>query len=365
MTVTVYIWNPEHISSEFSALFCKNVGHVSVSLNNTYISHRPCINNENKKIKKLEYFIQTNKDYTETSEPWTLAVLKATETLRLLLLWVMVLQKQSTPDYTKIYLLTQPVDSAYKYNINYQEECKSKKRKADRIYKIDGLNKEKILCFYEKNKHKYHPLNKNCSGIVAFMILFSLEKKKQLELVKRMLNSNDIDISDLVKYICKYSCLDTKDFHLPQLIKKSDKWIVINYIWKAIGCICKRIGDALIFTIIFFVLTSLFSNAKFVQLFTHNTRVVPSLLYNAKFVKLFSHNARVVPSLFSSAKFVQLLSHNAKVVQSLFIRIFLCLRGPSYLYNSWRIIIWTPDRVNSLIKILGEFDWIKVEYLSD
>ena len=242
MTVTVYIWKPAQISSEIAAVFFKDVGHVSINVKNIYISHRPYTKNENDTIYELEFFIQRE-----------------------------FLLKDLDKDLTKIYVPMRSVDSCYKYSTNYDEEVKNRSRSADLIYKIHGINENEMINYYHENKKEYHPLNNNCSGIVASMIISSLDtKQKEIPLIKNMLSNGN------------------KDDETGKLIFNT-----LN---------------------IFTKLTDTF---------------LP-----------FFYDGTILPILF---------------------RYFFTTKGPQKLYDLWRSNIWTPDRINSLIKSLKEIDELRIE----
>jgi hypothetical protein len=62
MTIKVYIWYPSEVldqkSSALSAILLRDVGHVSMEIKGTYISHRPSPEQNNDSINFFEYFAQ-------------------------------------------------------------------------------------------------------------------------------------------------------------------------------------------------------------------------------------------------------------------------------------------------------------------
>jgi hypothetical protein len=68
----------------------------------------------------------------------------------------------------------QPVKSAC--STNYDKECRDKKRSADKIVLIEGLNEDKILKYYNRHKDDmYHPFNNNCCTFIANVFRESLD----------------------------------------------------------------------------------------------------------------------------------------------------------------------------------------------
>ena len=165
MTVIIYIWNPQHISSEVSAALYSNVGHVSMSIkNNIYISHRPQQEENNEELYELEKYAQKHEKNFYVN-------------------YRMI-------DLSKKYLIMKPVREADSTNYNYEKECTAKSRNADITAKIEGLNEDKMLEYYEKRNKTYHPLTQNCSEIVAKMIISSLDKDKQRKCVTESISAD-------------------------------------------------------------------------------------------------------------------------------------------------------------------------------
>jgi hypothetical protein len=173
MTVTIYIWYPFEVldqkSSTLSAIFLKEVGHVSMKVKDTYISHRPSPEQNNDSIHFLEYLAQFvflelsvekhRKNRNENSNDNE--------------------RRNDAKDNTKKYIKIRPVKRAD--STNYVDECNEKKRSADKVVLIEGLNEEKILEYYSKQKDStYHPFSNNCCTYIANILRESLNCTPQL-----------------------------------------------------------------------------------------------------------------------------------------------------------------------------------------
>ena len=168
MTIKVYIWYPSEVldqkSRALSAVLLRDVGHVSMEVKNTYISHRPSPAQNNDSINFFEYFAQfiflelsVEKDGQNENENFNRDA-----------------KKDKTKDKTKKYIRLQPVKSAG--STNYEKECRDKKRSADKIVLIEGLNEGRILKYYNRHRDDmYHPLNNNCCTFIANILRESLD----------------------------------------------------------------------------------------------------------------------------------------------------------------------------------------------
>ena len=157
MAVIIYIWNPTEFNSEMSAILASDVGHVSMLIKDTYISHRACEDSpEKEKINKIEKLIQNSSDF----------------------------------DYTKKYTLIKSVKASQNI-LTYKKEVEQiRKRSADEIYKIIGLNEDEMLKFWQEGnlKLRYHPMNQNCSTIIAEIIFASCNSFTKSKLEKKLFN---------------------------------------------------------------------------------------------------------------------------------------------------------------------------------
>lgn len=164
MTVTIYIWYPAFAKSSFlSAVTFTNVGHVAMQINDTYISHRPSLREDNSRTYLFQYILEfLSKDLTVYGDEKEFGIES-------------VNYRDNTKDYTKKYVNLEAVESADSTNYSYESECKLKKRKADEVISIDGLDEKVMLQYYLKNKRvKYHAFSMNCSTFIANIIRSSL-----------------------------------------------------------------------------------------------------------------------------------------------------------------------------------------------
>jgi hypothetical protein len=141
MTVEIYIWLPEAVNSEFSALTYRDVGHASMHIENImidiskYISHRP--------------LLEDNSNIT-----WTMRLINK-----------------------------QCVNSVVDLNFTYERECKDRRRKAEKRYIIKGLDELRICLRYEQliKSHNgiipYGIIGYNCCDIIIDCILRSFKKE--------------------------------------------------------------------------------------------------------------------------------------------------------------------------------------------
>ncbi len=162
--VKVYIWYPKVGNSEISAALASDVGHVSISLGNTYISHRPMPEGDSDnstvdEINRAEKLVQLSESDSEIS------------------------------DDTKQYISLKAVSSTSSlgFQDNYSLEKERKGREADIVYKIYGLKIDKMLATYRERAPalKYHPIKENCSKIVAEILLASFDENTASELRER------------------------------------------------------------------------------------------------------------------------------------------------------------------------------------
>ncbi len=164
MTVRIYIWKPRLGIAEFAAIFCQDVGHVSMSIDDrVYFSHRPRNDDRGLALQRIEYLSQQNID--------------------------------SNRDLSKKYIIKNAVlpDESSK-NFNYQKDVERfRKREADIMYEICGLDEYKMARHWYSNKYLYHPLYSNCSGVVAKTFLASFcnhEKYKSEQEILSLIKSN-------------------------------------------------------------------------------------------------------------------------------------------------------------------------------
>lgn len=164
MTVKVYIWYPEKLkSSILSAINLNSVGHVSMQINDIYISHRPA--QYNTEILKQEYTLQnTPENFYKYVKVKTDKFIQRYSPLR-------------GVDNTVKYVKFKEVKSADSENDTYEKECKLKERKADQCIPMDWLNGDKMLKYYKSlssSDRMYHPVNNNCCTFIVNIIKSSL-----------------------------------------------------------------------------------------------------------------------------------------------------------------------------------------------
>ncbi|MBD2207846.1 hypothetical protein H6G33_36425 [Calothrix sp. FACHB-1219] len=174
MTVKVYFWRPGLLkSSGLSAFLLRDVGHVSIEINNNYISHRPSLeNNNNTQTHLIEYALQYAflSESINNDDDDDIKSLSLTDH-----------NKTSNKDYSKKYVTLNAVESAAKTNFNYYQECSAKGRSADRVIVIPNLNEYKMLEYYKtQQRSMYHPISNNCSTFVANVIRSSLNCSSKL-----------------------------------------------------------------------------------------------------------------------------------------------------------------------------------------
>lgn len=191
MTVTVYIWEPLDIltmrSSTFNSLTNRDVGHVSMQVKNTYISHRPSEKRENFQqstlLTKVEFIYQNfsgesninvnrlkefiNSIFNELDKEDKEFIDKILKELKRPNLNI-------NKDVFKKYIILESVPSADSTDYTYEKEVIDRKRK-HKLLKINGLNEDIMLDYYNSLKTpKYHPLTNNCSTFIADIIRKSL-----------------------------------------------------------------------------------------------------------------------------------------------------------------------------------------------
>lgn len=196
MTVKVYIWQPLDIlnirSSRINSLTNRDVGHVSMQINDIYISHRPSSSANNFKqinlLSKLELISQnfsmlSNRDINSFIKIVELIFSKLDKEDKEFIceLLKQLGSKNINKDFFKKYMIFDSVSSEVFNNYSYELECKARaregeeKRKADNCIKIEGLNEDKMLDYYNSLKTPtYHPLTNNCSTFIADIIRKSL-----------------------------------------------------------------------------------------------------------------------------------------------------------------------------------------------
>jgi hypothetical protein len=239
MTVKIYIWDPLPMatfkSSTFNAITLRDVGHVSMEINDTYISHRPKLTDnyeQNNEIIKREYLLQQPIIYQSTNNNSSItidnngnvtmigannssitidnngnvtmigannnkmiinnngnmSVQRANKSISNKIdlnenINNEYIDNVSNKDLTKLFLLSQSVASEDSTNYNYKLECFRKKREANVIFKINYLNEVKMLEYYKSLKKPallYHPLRNNCSRFIADVVKSSLNCSTEL-----------------------------------------------------------------------------------------------------------------------------------------------------------------------------------------
>lgn len=158
MTTRIYIWKPTLGVAELSAFLCQDVGHVSMSIDDLeYLSHRPPSNDLSLELQKIEYISQKNNNNRDLSKKYIIK------------------------DFV---LPCEPSD-----NFNYQKDVERfRKREADIMYEICGLNEYKMSKHWHSSKYLYHPLFCNCSGVIVKTFLASFCTYEKLKTEEEILS---------------------------------------------------------------------------------------------------------------------------------------------------------------------------------
>ncbi|WP_445630177.1 hypothetical protein [Nostoc sp. DSM 114167] len=180
MAVKVYIWYPKAFrSSGLSALTFSDVGHVSMQINNIYISHRPSLENNINTDISYRPILENNNARTHLIE-YALQSLLSSESDSIKVEDVSPVQI-SEKDTTKKYVNVDLVPSADSTNYSYYQECKDKGRQADRTIELADFNEHKMLTYYQTVQGSmYHAISNNCSTFIANVIRSSLDCSSEL-----------------------------------------------------------------------------------------------------------------------------------------------------------------------------------------